>query len=404
MHPTASNPSSDAPQSLAGQRLVIGAGASARVGDLASELGRSRVLLVTDPGVLRAGHVAAVERSLVHSGQSVFTFSDTRENPTTMDVQRCLQFCLSNTTRDLSDALFVALGGGSTIDTAKGANFLLTNGGSMRDYQGRNKARVPLLPMIAIPTTSGTGSECQSAAVIADALTHEKFACLDPSALPPVAILDPVLTLSQPARVTACTGIDALVHAIEASVTTARTPVSITLAHRAARLLFGNLGTVFATPDNLDARAAVQLGAATAGMAIELSMLGAAHAAANPLTARLNITHGHAVGLTLPHVIDFSAADDVTANLYADLARSAGLIDAAGSPMDAVTSLRRAFVSLMKQASLPTSLRDMGVEPSRLAPLAAEASMQWTARFNPRPISTDDFALLYQNVWRGTQT
>lgn len=401
MHATASNADSGAPTSLPGQRLIIGAGSAATVGEIARQLGRHRVLLVTDPGVLRAGHVAAVERSLTQQGLTVFIFSDTRENPTTMDVQRCLQFCQSSSIPNLSEVMFVAVGGGSAIDTAKGANFLLTNGGSMREYQGRNKASVPLLPTIAIPTTAGTGSECQSAAVIADALTHEKFACLDPSALPCVAILDPLLTLSMPARVTACTGIDALVHAIESAVTAARTPASIAHAHQAAALLFGNLGKVFDKPDDIDARAAVQLGAATAGMAIELSMLGAAHAAANPLTAKLNIAHGHAVGLMLPHVIRFNAIDQATATSYAELALAAGLITTTQPCDAAVTSLLNAFTLLMSRSGLPMSLRSMGIVRSLLTPLAASAALQWTARFNPRPIAAEDFARLYEAAWNG---
>jgi alcohol dehydrogenase len=402
MHAINQHASAAETDSLAGQRLIAGANASAQVGEVARELGRRRVLLISDPGVVRAGHVSSVERSLTQQGLAVFVFSDTRENPTTIDVQRCLQFCQSSSTSNLSDVMFVAVGGGSAIDTAKGANFLLTNGGAMRDYQGKNKASVPLLPMIAIPTTAGTGSECQSAAVIADALSHEKFACLDPSALPCVAILDPLLTLSMPPRVTACTGIDALVHAIETSVTTARTPASIAHAHRAAALLFGNLGKVFDKPDDIDARAAVQLGAATAGMAIELSMLGAAHAAANPLTAKLNLAHGHAVGLMLPHVIRFNAADEATAANYADLALAAGLVATSVSHPAAVASLLNAFAVMMSRSGLPTSLRSMGVDRSLLTPLSADAALQWTARFNPRPITTNDFARLYESAWTGS--
>src|SRR5690606_28626811 len=158
--------------------------------------------------------------------------------------------------------LLIGLGGGSSMDTAKGCNFILTNGGEMKDYWGVGKATKPMLPLIAIPTTSGTGSECQSAALIADEATHQKMACLDPKAAARVAILDPVLTLSQPPRVTAVTGVDALAHAIESAVTKKRNRISSIYSREAFRLCFEALPKVLADPGDLQARARMQVGAA----------------------------------------------------------------------------------------------------------------------------------------------
>src|SRR5207253_7359155 len=176
-------------------------------------------------------------------------FDQVRENPTTRDVDRCLRVAQSAGIDTL-----VGLGGGSSMDTAKGCNFLLTNGGRVQDYWGVGKAGRPMLPFIAIPTTAGTGSECQSAALIADERTHQKMACLDPKAAARVAILDPALTLSQPPRVTACTGIDAIAHAVETAVTKNRNPLSSMYSREAFKLCVTSFPEVLRNPNDLEAR------------------------------------------------------------------------------------------------------------------------------------------------------
>ncbi len=283
-------------------RLVFGAGQVERAGELARELGGRRVLLVTDPGITAAGHADRVQRSMESAGLSVTVYDRVIENPTTSCVEACRTLAQSARVD-----LIIGLGGGSSMDTAKGCNFLLTNGGRMEDYWGVGKAGKPMLPLLAIPTTAGTGSECQSAALITREDTHQKMACLDFKAAARIALLDPELTLSQPKRVAACTGIDALAHAVESAVTIRRNPISQTFSRQSYRLCSQNLPRVFSEPQNLEARGRMQLGAAFAGMAIENSMLGAAHAAANPLTARFGLVHGTAVGLMLPHVVRFNA-------------------------------------------------------------------------------------------------
>src|SRR6476620_6543051 len=257
-------------------RIVFGVNAVARVGEIVREFGARKVLLVTDPGIAAAGHEQHVLKSLAADGVKAVVFDKVRENPTT----RCVDDCLMVAHSAQIEAI-IGLGGGSSMDTAKGCNFLLTNGGQMKDYWGVGKATKPMLPLIAIPTTSGTGSECQSAALIADEVTHQKMACLDPKAAARVAILDPVLTISQPPRVTACTGIDAIAHAVETAVTTKRDPLSQMYSHEAFKLTITSLEPVLKNPQDVEARGRMLLGAAFAGMAIEASMLGAAHAAAN---------------------------------------------------------------------------------------------------------------------------
>lgn len=370
-------------------RLVFGPNCSDRAGTLARDINSSRALLVTDPGIVAAGHAERVRRSLEAAGLRVTVYDKARENPDT----RCVDECLAVAQAAAPDVI-VGVGGGSAMDTAKGCNFLLSNGGRMSDYWGVGRATRPMLPLIAIPTTAGTGSECQSAALIVDEKTHQKMACLDPKAAARIAILDPLLTLSQPARVTACTGLDAIAHAVETAVTTKRNPLSSLYSREAFKLCVKALPEVLMRPDDLEARGRMQLGAAWAGAAIENSMLGAAHAAANPLTAHLGVVHGHAVGLMLPHVIRFNLKFPAARTIYAELADSLH----AGSDGCRHTAelLVERIEELLALAAIPRTLTECGANASMIPLLAEEASRQWTASFNPVPLTQADFAGLYE--------
>ncbi|HMF11568.1 MAG TPA: iron-containing alcohol dehydrogenase [Gemmataceae bacterium] len=368
-------------------RVVFGLGTLERLGELARELGDTRVLLVTDPGLEAAGHPQRAMASLRAAGLEVFLFDGVEQNPTDRHVQAGVDFA-----KPLGIDLIVSVGGGSAMDCAKGINFLLTNGGRMADYRGFGKATKPMLPSIGIPTTAGTGSEAQSFALIADEHTHAKMACGDRKAAFHAAILDPEVTVSQPRKVTAITDIDALSHAVEAYVTSARNPVSQMFARQAWELLQANLEIVLRTPDDLEARATVQLGAFLAGTAIENSMLGATHACANPLTAHYGLTHGIAIGIMLPHVVRFNAA--AVGPLYWELSEQAGLANGDGlAPADA---LAQRITDLLRLAELPTSLTEAGVSDRILPLLAEEAGQQWTARFNPRPVTEKELLRLYE--------
>jgi len=375
-------------------RLVFGNGTLRRLGELAKQLGGSRVLLVTDRGITAAGHASHAREALEQAGLAVTVYDAVRENPTTTDVAQCLEQA-----RKAGIDLFVGLGGGSSMDTAKGTNFLLTNGGEMKDYWGVGKATQPMLPLIAVPTTAGTGSECQCAALIADEATHQKMACLDPKAAAKIALLDPELTLSQPPRVTAVTGVDALAHAVETAVTTRRNAVSLMYSHEAFKRLVTALPRVLVAPNDLEARGQMLLGAAFAGTAIEHSMLGAAHSCANPLTAHFNVVHGAAVGLMLPHVIRFNATgDEWIRRAYAELA-SAPEIACVSEGLDlAVSALVARLEALLNLSGIPRSLAAAGVDPESVPVLAAEAARQWTANFNPRPLQAEDFARLFESA------
>lgn len=370
----------------AATRLVVGPGCIDQLGQLAAELGGSRILVVSDPGVVAAGHTQTGLDSLKAAGGTTTVFSDFTENPTTSQVEAG-----AAAAHDFQPDLIVGLGGGSSMDCAKGINFLHCCGGQMQDYRGRGTGSLPLLPAIGCPTTAGTGSETQSFALISDSETGEKLACGNPQAAFRVAILDPCLTLTQPARVAALTGIDAVSHALESHVSAAATPASQVFSREAWRLLSRQLPHVLDGEADLTVRGAVQLGAAWAGLAIENAMLGAAHALANPLTASHQIPHGQAVGLMLPHVVRFNA--EAAAAGYAELAGLAELTTA--PPALAIADW---LDSLLDRAGLARHLSDL-VPPATkvdITNLAAAAASQWTGTFNPRPCGPAELAELYR--------
>lgn len=372
-------------------RVIFGAGVIERLGDVARELNLKRTLLVADHGMIESGHVDEAVGPLQEAGVEVFRFHNFEVNPDTRMIEAGTAFV-----SDLNIDSIIGLGGGSSLDCAKGINFLLTNGGRMSDYLGYGKATKPMLPMIAIPTTAGTGSEGQTYALISDAATHVKMACGDPKAAFRVALLDPALTVSQPRSITATSGFDAIAHAVETYVTTKRNPLSEIFSREAWRLLEPNYERVLREPDDLEARGAMQLGAFYAGMAIENSMLGATHACANPLTARYGTAHGAAIAMLLPSVVRWN--ESVAADEYARLlnwSSSAGKFPGL-SPTEA---LARRLEELTEAGGLRQSLRTTGVKESDLHELALDAAEQWTGTFNPRPFNKEGAIEVYQCVY-----
>lgn len=367
-------------------RVIFGAGSLAQLGRLAKPLGE-RVLLVTDDGLRAAGHEDRAVGYLQDAGLQVSVYDDVHPNPTTDDVAAGTSFA-----RERNINLIVGLGGGSSMDCAKGINFLLTNGGEMRDYKGIGKATRPMLPLIAIPTTSGTGSEAQSFAVIADAQSHLKMACGDKKAAARIAILDPELTVTMPNQVTAVTGIDAISHAVESYVSKPSNPVSRMFARQAWQLLNPAYETVLRSGDNLAARGDMLLGSHLAGASIENSMLGATHALANPLTARFDLTHGTAIGILLPHVVRYNA--DSVGSRYQEFCSDAGL--ACQDATQAAQSLSRRLLQLVRMSGQPTCLSQTSVTRESLPALAESASEQWTGSFNPRPVNSQTLLEIYQ--------
>ena len=364
------------------QRVIFGENSIEQLGELTRTLGSTRVLIVTDRGIERAGILERALSALQRERMATYVFADVSPNPTTRDVENATAVAKTHAPIDL----IIGLGGGSAMDCAKGVNFLLTNGGKMEDYWGTDKAIQPMLPSIGVPTTIGTGSEAQSFALIAHADTHIKMACGDKKAKFGTVILDATLTETLPRSVAAATGIDALAHALESYVSTRRNPMSQMFSQRAWQLLNANFEKAL-TSKSTTARREMLFGAYLAGLAIENSMLGAAHACANPLTARYNITHGIAVALMLPHVIRFNSP--VVGGYYRELYPDGDLADR--------------IIDLKDMGNLPNTLRECdvqyGIATGDIPRLAKEAGAQWTAQFNPRPLDTEDFTKLYEAVY-----
>lgn len=345
--------------------VVFGPGTYSDLGRHARALNFRRTLLVADSGMILAGYVDRAIKALQAEGIAVLVFSEFGENPDSAEVERGRGAAAA-----FGPDSMVALGGGSSLDCAKGINFVLTNGGTIKDYWGAyGKTTRPMLPMIGVSTSTGTGSEAQTHALISDAETHVKMAIGAPGAAFRIVILDPELAATQPRRLLAATGYDAISHAVETAVTTKRNMASLAYCREAWRLLSTNFETLLDKPGDLDSTAAMQYGAYLAGAAIELSMLGATHATANPLTARYGTTHGIAIALMLATVVELNGAELYQAELP-------------GFSIDRLNDMAAA-------AELPRRLREAKVPAADLPLLSGLAAKQWTGQFNPRPFNAD---------------
>lgn len=364
-----------------------GSGALSDLGAIARERGVRRALITSDPGIAVAGITGRACESLAKDGVRAEVFSDFGENPTESDVARAAE--AAGVLR--ADCL-VGVGGGSSLDVAKGAGFLLAGGGRMEDYRGYDKCAHPLPPLIGVPTTAGTGSEAQSYALISRDRDHRKLACGAPSAMFRDVILDPVLLPSAPREVIAATGFDSIAHAVETAVTSGRNDESVALSHRAFALLSRAFPLVTAGDAGATAWEDMQLGAFLAGAAIERSMLGAAHACANPLTRRFDVPHGRALAITLPRVVRWNAASAREA--YRDLVRAAE-IPPGDDPADTLASRLDTWIAM---AGLPRELADESVHVTDLPALAEEASAEWTGRFNPRAFDAAGALAVYRSA------
>ncbi|MBZ0113035.1 MAG: iron-containing alcohol dehydrogenase [Thermoanaerobaculia bacterium] len=365
----------DCRTTLAGIDVRFGLGRRRELGPLAKELG-TRPLLVSDPGIRSAGHLDEVLDLLRAANLEPTVIDNVPENPTTSFVEQ--------TATALADSAIdsiLAVGGGSVLDSAKGINFILTQGGRMADYWGFGKATQPMLPAIAVPTTGGTGSEAQAYAVLADRTTQRKMACGDVKARYRRVVLDPELLATAPRRVVAGATLDAISHAVESLVSLSANATSRTLSVLAWSLLAPN----FAGALDSDSKAlgCCAMGAHLAGAAIEQSMLGAAHAAANPITARFGIRHGEAVGVMLPSVVRFNSK--VAEDRFREL-----------EGVESGEALADWIEEALVLGGLATHLRDLGVPPGAHAALAELATKEWTASFNPRPVNAAAFEEFYR--------
>jgi alcohol dehydrogenase class IV len=375
--------------------MAVGGGALAELPAILRRLGLANPLIVTDPFLARSGHLEQATAQLDRAGIPWTVFSDTVADPTTAVVE-------TGTTR-LAEGGFdslVAIGGGSSIDTAKAMSVLVANGGQMRDY--KVPAEIPKAgpPLVAIPTTAGTGSEVTRFTVITDTETDEKMLVAGLGCCPLAAIVDYELTLSMPLRLTADTGLDSLTHAIEAYVSRRANPFTDGLAKSAMGLIARHIRTACAEPDNRPAREAMMLGATTAGMAFSNSSVCLVHGMSRPIGAFFHVPHGLSNAMLLPEITAFSAP--AALERYADCARAMGVAEEAEGSQGAVARLLDELRRLNDDLQVPTP-RDWGIDAERydelLPVMASQALGSGSPANNPRIPTSDEIVELYHRVY-----
>jgi len=375
--------------------MAVGGGALAELPAMLRRLGLANPLIVTDPFLARSGHLERATAQLERDGVPWTVFSDTVADPTTAVVE--------TGARRLAEGGFdslVAIGGGSSIDTAKAMSILAANGGQMRDY--KVPAEIPKAgpPLVAIPTTAGTGSEVTRFTVITDTETDEKMLIAGLACCPLAAIVDYELTLSMPLRLTADTGLDSLTHAIEAYVSRRANPFTDGLAKNAMGLIARHIRTACAEPENLAAREAMMLGATTAGMAFSNSSVCLVHGMSRPIGAFFHVPHGLSNAMLLPEITAFSAP--AALERYADCARAMGVAEENEGSQAAVARLVDELRALNDDLKVPTP-RAWGIDAERfqelLPVMAGQALGSGSPANNPRIPTSGEIIELYRRVY-----
>jgi alcohol dehydrogenase len=368
-------------------RALFGRGIAGQVAEHAATLGGAGgVLLVTDPGVVAAGLVAPVEVALTGAGFAVTVFDQVRPNPRDTDCLAGADLIKSGGQR-----LLVAVGGGSAIDTAKCIGLLLTNGGHPRDWEDFGALRNDPLPVIAIPTTAGTGSEVSPSAVITDMARKKKMNLFDMRNCPRIALVDPDLTLSCPAAVTAASGMDALSHAVDSLHCRLATPASDALALEGARLVALYIRRAFAEPSDIEARCGMAQGSLTAGLAVGLTDVSGAHALAEAMGGLYGHPHGYCCAVSMPPIMTYNLP--VSAEKYARLAVALGI----DNPGLSQTQLAEAAIGAIRDMNA-----DLRVPPMRdlisaedLDVLAQKAEANTSTPSNPRTATAADYRVMF---------
>ncbi|WP_449431939.1 iron-containing alcohol dehydrogenase [Pseudomonas putida] len=371
--------------------LIIERGAATRLASHVQGMGCRSVLLVTDAGVIAAGLLDTVLAGFAGQDVAVSVFSEVQADPPESVIMAAV-----DAAKACAADCVLGLGGGSSLDAAKLAALLARSGETLTEIYGINVTKGPRLPLILVPTTAGTGSEVTSVSVVTTG-EGQKNVVYSPILLPDVAVLDAQLTLGLPAHVTAATGIDAMVHAIEAYTTrNLKNPISDCLAREALRLLAGSLFQACREGSDIAARENMLLGATLAGMAFANAPVAAVHALAYPLGARFHIPHGLSNALVLGPVMRFNLA--AVAPLYAQLA-SIVLPSVSGSDQDKAAQLADYLGGLTAELGLPTRLSELGIAESDIEALALDAMKQTRLLGNnPLPLTLDDVRAIYREI------
>jgi len=375
--------------------LQIGAGASSEVGPILKSLGLNNPLIVTDKVMVLLGYIESLQKSLVESEINADVFDDTVPEPTVASIQAGVK-----QVRNGNYDCVIALGGGSPIDSAKAIAILGKYGGEMRDYKFPRIVDEPGLPLIAIPTTAGTGSEVTRVTIISDEITDEKMMCLGIGFMPTVALVDYELSISVPARTTADTGIDAMTHAIEAYVSKKASAYTDTQAIAAMKLIGPNLRKVYHNGSDRDAREQMMLGSTLAGAAFSNASVALVHGMSRPIGAAYHVPHGLSNAMLLPAVTEFSIP--AAAERYADCARAIGVANESDNTEVANNKLMDELYALNKELQVP-SPEEFGIERehffNNMQTMAEQALASGSPANNPRAPNAEEIIELYKKLW-----
>ena len=375
------------------KRIVFGLGSIERVGAEIRGLKAKKVLVVTDPGIVQAGLLEPLKYSLQETNITFALFDGVEPDPRLEVVRQCAEMGRKEGVEAL-----IGYGGGSSLDIAKVAAVMLTNEGDLAQFFGIDLIPNPGLPVILIPTTAGTGSEVTPIAILSDTREKLKKGVVSPYLFPEVALLDPQLTVGLPPAVTAFTGLDALIHAIESYTSVNAFDLTDHLAYRAMELIYDNIRTAYARGEDLEARAHMLEGSLLAGMAFANAGVTAVHAFAYPLGGEFHVAHGLANSVMLPHVMRFNLLGNLPK--FADIGSALGLDTDQLTDKEAALEALEAVEDLMADLSIPRRLRDLNIPREAIPPLA-EGVMKVTRLLanNPRRIALEDARRIYEEAW-----
>lgn len=373
-------------------KIISGIGSTAEIIKELNDLHAKKVLLITDPGLVQAGVAQQVVEMLKQAAVEVEIFDAVEPDPSIQVATKAAEMA-----KNVKANVLIALGGGSAIDTAKSAALLVTNGGYLKDYAGVNKVVKPILPLIAVPTTAGTGSEVTIFAVMSDPEKQEKFTISSALIAPAVAVLDPLLTLKLPPSVTAFTGMDALTHAIEAFTSSIAQPATDALALSAIKLVLKHLPVAVGRGDNIKARDGMLQASLLAGIAFNNAFLGLAHAIASPLGGHFHVPHGLANAVMLPYVMEYNLPTAV--RRYAEIGCALGLQAVGDTPRAVAEKTVAAITQLARDINIPEKLSNIGAKEELLPLVARDALKSIQLKFNVRNASEKEILALLQKAY-----
>jgi alcohol dehydrogenase class IV len=371
--------------------FIFGLDARSLAGRYAKNLGASKVLLVTDPGVMAVGWTDDVLNCLHEAGLETAAYAAVTSNPKAKEVMAGAELY----EREECDAI-VAVGGGSPIDCAKGIGIVSANRRDILDFEGVDRVELPTPPLICIPTTAGSAADVSQFAIITDSVRRVKIAIISKMIVPDVALIDPLTTITMPPDLTFCTAIDALCHAIESYVSTAHSPITDIFAREAISLISSNLLPTLSMPDSVSFRGRMMLASLDAGLAFSNASLGMVHAMAHSLGGMLDAPHGECNALLLPHVIDFNYG--AVPDRYRQIAEAMGVATASMAPDEIRATLHYRLDYLREATGNTRTLSQLGVTRSDIPELAAKALADPTIFTNPRQPTVADIEAIYERA------